>query len=607
MAFSDNLSDLEHLIADAMGNALEGARRALSEQIRKRSESGLRDARERGIRDLREATARLDGARTQADVLSALLEEGGRFASRTALFLTFADGARRLGRLRLRRRHAGARGPPPLLRRGRARQARRRTGRGEPLVRGEHRARPTPRRRVARRRRAGAAGPPRSHRRGALRRPASRLRRLRPRRPAAPRLHRRAGARGAGRARAGEHAHPGVRGSAIRRGRRGRSLAALGSRRHGGRRRILPRHCRDPAARARAAASSGGRHRARRGVGDGPDGDDDQAGDVVARRPTAGARAGAGRSPTGSLGRGSGGAGVGRLRAGARAHRAARPCLAALLADGGSPCRRGARRRGAAGGGLGLHRSGLRGAAGVRSRGDLRGRHGDGRRADRRHGRGGGSRRARRGARRSRPWLALTAGTARGRHRVTRVHHLAALRGSALPVRGDGAHQPGSVAGLAGDRTAAPADVSEDRTVRLRPAAPVPAPPPPAPAVPAPDLGHPAPAPRAPTVFGGGGSTEVQAPPDLEGPGWAFRTGDASTASYRQQTEENTGLHEEARRLARLLVSEIKLYNEEQVEEGRASATSIRACRRTSTAPGRCTRSASTRACATRSTTSSRR
>jgi len=28
-------------------------------------------------------------------------------------------------------------------------------------------------------------------------------------------------------------------------------------------------------------------------------------------------------------------------------------------------------------------------------------------------------------------------------------------------------------------------------------------------------------------------------------------------------------MHEEARRLARLLVSEIKLYNEEQVEEGR--------------------------------------
>ena len=94
MALSDNLHDLEHLIGDAMGNALESARRALAEQIHRRSESGLRDARERGFRDLREATARLDAARTQADVLSALLEESGRFASRSALLLTFADGAR---------------------------------------------------------------------------------------------------------------------------------------------------------------------------------------------------------------------------------------------------------------------------------------------------------------------------------------------------------------------------------------------------------------------------------------------------------------------------------------------------------------------------------
>lgn len=94
MALSDNLHDLEHLIGDAMGNAFEGARRVLAEQLHRRSESGLRDARERGFRDLREATARLDTARTQADVLTALLEEGGRFASRTALLLTFADGAR---------------------------------------------------------------------------------------------------------------------------------------------------------------------------------------------------------------------------------------------------------------------------------------------------------------------------------------------------------------------------------------------------------------------------------------------------------------------------------------------------------------------------------
>ena len=33
--------------------------------------------------------------------------------------------------------------------------------------------------------------------------------------------------------------------------------------------------------------------------------------------------------------------------------------------------------------------------------------------------------------------------------------------------------------------------------------------------------------------------------------------------------DRDEALHEEARRLARLLVSEIKLYNEERVEEGR--------------------------------------
>jgi hypothetical protein len=80
--------------------------------------------------------------------------------------------------------------------------------------------------------------------------------------------------------------------------------------------------------------------------------------------------------------------------------------------------------------------------------------------------------------------------------------------------------------------------------------------------------------PRQSPVFGGmggGGSTEVQPPPDLEGPGWAFRPQEtpAATAPHRQMSEESSALHEEARRLARLLVSEIKLYNEEQVEEGR--------------------------------------
>src|SRR4029450_13708865 len=94
MAFSDNLHDLEPLISDAMGNAFEGARRVLAEQLQRRSESSLREAREAGLKDLGDAPQRLDGARTQADVLTALLEESGRFASRTALLLTFADGAR---------------------------------------------------------------------------------------------------------------------------------------------------------------------------------------------------------------------------------------------------------------------------------------------------------------------------------------------------------------------------------------------------------------------------------------------------------------------------------------------------------------------------------
>ena len=70
------------------------------------------------------------------------------------------------------------------------------------------------------------------------------------------------------------------------------------------------------------------------------------------------------------------------------------------------------------------------------------------------------------------------------------------------------------------------------------------------------------------TPLGGGtplvsGSPEVAPPSDVQGPGWAF----ATTRVPVSPNEES--LHEEARRLARLLVSEIKLYNEEQVEEGR--------------------------------------
>ena len=55
------------------------------------------------------------------------------------------------------------------------------------------------------------------------------------------------------------------------------------------------------------------------------------------------------------------------------------------------------------------------------------------------------------------------------------------------------------------------------------------------------------------------GSNEVRPPEDHSGPGLAFSN----------SPDSNDALHEEARRLARLLVSEIKLYNEEVIEEGK--------------------------------------
>ncbi|HZF08214.1 MAG TPA: hypothetical protein VFE33_05425 [Thermoanaerobaculia bacterium] len=59
------------------------------------------------------------------------------------------------------------------------------------------------------------------------------------------------------------------------------------------------------------------------------------------------------------------------------------------------------------------------------------------------------------------------------------------------------------------------------------------------------------------------GTPEVRPPSDVEGPGWAFAT------TRVPVSPDDADLHESARRLARLLVSEIKLYNEDQVEEGR--------------------------------------
>lgn len=57
-------------------------------------------------------------------------------------------------------------------------------------------------------------------------------------------------------------------------------------------------------------------------------------------------------------------------------------------------------------------------------------------------------------------------------------------------------------------------------------------------------------------------AAEVAPPADLDGPGWAF--------SGSESISDDSRL-EEARRLARLLVTEIKLYNEEKVREGRES------------------------------------
>jgi hypothetical protein len=68
----------------------------------------------------------------------------------------------------------------------------------------------------------------------------------------------------------------------------------------------------------------------------------------------------------------------------------------------------------------------------------------------------------------------------------------------------------------------------------------------------------------APAGGDGGATPEVRPPTGVEGPGWAFSANRQQAVSPNEEAQ-----HEEARRLARLLVSEIKLYNEEQVEEGR--------------------------------------
>lgn len=106
-----------------------------------------------------------------------------------------------------------------------------------------------------------------------------------------------------------------------------------------------------------------------------------------------------------------------------------------------------------------------------------------------------------------------------------------------------------------------PAAVPMPPPTPIRPMAPVAPVAPPATTAVAPPAAPPAA--DADAASSAGGTPEVRPPSDLQGPGWAF-------ASNRQPVSPNEeALHDEARRLARLLVSEIKLYNEEQVEEGR--------------------------------------
>ncbi len=86
---------------------------------------------------------------------------------------------------------------------------------------------------------------------------------------------------------------------------------------------------------------------------------------------------------------------------------------------------------------------------------------------------------------------------------------------------------------------------------------------PPAEVTPPPSTGFAAPPAPKPDATG---TSQVVPPTDIQGPGSAFG---ASSSGAIPEGEE--ALHEEARRLARLLVSEIKLYNEEIIEEGRRS------------------------------------
>jgi hypothetical protein len=142
-----------------------------------------------------------------------------------------------------------------------------------------------------------------------------------------------------------------------------------------------------------------------------------------------------------------------------------------------------------------------------------------------------------------------------------------------FPTRDRGAAPLAGTFGTAGaapissDHSAAPAALPADTAAVGGGAAGLRAVPPAAetePAATAASLPPIAPAFEVPRAGGiGSGTPEVRPPSGVQGPGWAFAT------SRMPVSSGDEALHDEARRLARLLVSEIKLYNEDQVEAGR--------------------------------------
>jgi hypothetical protein len=120
-----------------------------------------------------------------------------------------------------------------------------------------------------------------------------------------------------------------------------------------------------------------------------------------------------------------------------------------------------------------------------------------------------------------------------------------------VEIAAETAFQPAEETGFevepaAEDEWAAPAEIEEETAEEEFVA------PPPEPEV--------APEPAPVAVSG----AEIAPPEDVTGAGWAF-----TTNRFNAETGGGEAVHEEARRLARLLVTEIKLYNEEQVEAGR--------------------------------------